>query len=69
MATTRRDGAARLSRYLRGRGSQQTKTEIALLFDLSIEQLRHLETGRRKPTLAQACALEDYAEIPIRSWL
>lgn len=50
-------------------GTETTKTEIAAALGMSIEQLRHIEAGRRSPTLSQAVALEDGLRIPVRFWL
>lgn len=61
------NGSRLLARAVKG--SAQTKTELAAELGISIEQLRHIETGRRKPTLPQACALEDHLAIPIRAWV
>ena len=47
----------------------ETKTELADSLGMSLAQLRHIEAGRRKPTLPQAIALEDHLKIPIRVWL
>lgn len=46
----------------------ESKTETAEGLGMSVEQLRHIETGRRTPTLPQAIVLEDKLLIPIRSW-
>ncbi len=45
------------------------KTTLAERMGMTVEQLRHIESGRRGPTLAQAVALEDHLKIPIRAWL
>lgn len=46
-----------------------SKTEIAKSLGISLGQLRHLETGRRRPLLPAAIALEDHLKIPIRAWV
>lgn len=48
--------------------SEASKTEIAKSLGISLGQLRHLETGRRRPLLPAAVAIEDELQIPIRSW-
>lgn len=47
----------------------ETKTVLAESLGMTLAQLRHIEAGRRRPTLPQAVALEDELQIPIRSWL
>lgn len=49
--------------------SDLSKTEFADSVGILLNQLRHIEVGRRIPTLPQAIALEDHLEIPIRAWL
>jgi DNA-binding transcriptional regulator YiaG len=49
--------------------SEVSKTELAASLGISLGHLRHLETGRRRPLLPAAVALEDKLQIPIRSWL
>ncbi len=49
--------------------TELTKTRLAECLGMTVEQLRHIEAGRRRPTLDQAVALEDELEIPIRAWL
>ena len=50
-------------------GLDATKTKVAGLLGMTVEQLRHIEAGRRRPTLAQALAIEDVLSIPARSWI
>jgi transcriptional regulator with XRE-family HTH domain len=47
----------------------RTKSEVAEDLGMSLGQLRHIEAGRRLPTLEQAIALEDILMIPVRHWL
>lgn len=49
--------------------SELSKTEFADSVGILLNQLRHIEVGRRIPTLPQAVALEDRLKIPIRAWL
>lgn len=65
------NGAELLKRRLEElQKEDSTKTEIAKSCGMSVEQLRHIEAGRRSPTLAQALAIEDqFPEISARSWL
>lgn len=60
-------GPAELTRYLDQYDG--TKTELAAEAGISLGQLRHLATGRRRPTLAQAVQIEDTIGIPVRSWV
>jgi hypothetical protein len=46
-----------------------SRTSFATGVGMSIGQLRHIVSGRRKPTIRQAIAIEDEHGIPIRSWL
>lgn len=49
--------------------SDLSKTEFADSVGILLNQLRHIEVGRRVPTLPQAIALEDHLKIPIRAWV
>lgn len=49
--------------------AEASKTEIAKSLGISLGQLRHIETGRRRPLLPAAVALEDELNIPIRAWV
>ena len=66
MAKPRRDGRQQLTRWLEA--SPESKTDTATDLGMSVEQLRHIESGRRKPTLPQAVAFEDQLGIPVRAW-
>lgn len=46
-----------------------TKTALASRLGMSIEQLRHIEAGRRQPTLTQAVAIRDKLSIPVTAWV
>tara|TARA_R110002020_G_scaffold473082_1_gene701857 strand:- start:100 stop:315 length:216 start_codon:yes stop_codon:yes gene_type:complete len=46
-----------------------TKKRVAAAMQMSIEQLQHLLTGRRMPTLFQAVMIEREFGIPPSSWL
>jgi DNA-binding XRE family transcriptional regulator len=68
MADSRRKTPTRiLAQAIEGRDG--TKTEIAASIGMTVEQLRHIEAGRRQPILTQAIAIEDEFEIPARSWV
>ncbi len=70
MAKARRIGPNLLTRAItEATETDSTKTELARGLGMTVEQLRHIEAGRRRPTLDQAVALEDELEIPIRAWL
>ena len=45
-----------------------TKTELAKSLGMSLGQLRHLETGRRRPLLPAAVAIEEKLGIPVNAW-
>lgn len=62
------DGPRLLAERIDQRG-KQTKTEIADLCGMTIEQLRHVVAERRRPTLAQAVSIETRLGIPIRAWI
>jgi len=47
----------------------ENKTALATRLGMSIEQLRHITSGRRPPTLRQAVAIEALTEIPPRLWV
>ncbi len=47
---------------------RNTKTELAESLGMSLSQLRHLETGRRRPLLPVAVVLEEKLGIPVRAW-
>ena len=66
MATKRQHGRRLLARAIKG--FDGSRTEFAAAIEMSVEQLRHIEAGRRQPTLPQSIQLEDTYEIPIRSW-
>lgn len=46
-----------------------TKRKVARALQMSVEQLQHLITGRRTPTLFQAVMVEREFGIPPSSWL
>ena len=46
-----------------------TKRRVAVAMQMSSEQLQHLITGRRTPTLFQAVMIEREFDIPPSSWL
>ena len=48
--------------------SDLNKTQIAESVGISLNQLRHLETGRRRPLLPAAVRIEDVLGIPVCSW-
>jgi len=48
--------------------SEITKTELAESLGMSPGQLRHLETGRRRPLLPAAVAIEEKLGIPVHAW-
>ncbi len=57
---------------LRGRLEEleSSKTDIAKSCGMTGQQLRHIESGRRSPTLAQAFAIEErFPEIAAKSWV
>ncbi len=62
----RRDGRQQLARAIKDFNGN--RTEFAAERGMSVEQLRHIDSGRRPPTVEQAIAFEDKDGIPIRSW-
>ena len=46
-----------------------SKRDVAAAMQISPEQLHHLISGRRRPTLFQAVMIEREFEIPPSSWL
>lgn len=48
--------------------SEITKTEFAESLGISPGQLKHFETGRRRPLLPDAVAIEEKLGIPIHAW-
>ncbi len=49
--------------------AKTTKTDFARGLGMTLEQLRHIETGRRRPTLEQGEAIRRRLKIPVRAWL
>jgi len=45
------------------------KTTLAKALGMTVEQLRHLTSGRRPPTLRQAVRIEKLTKIPPRFWV
>ena len=45
------------------------KSSLAKALGMTVEQLRHITSGRRPPTLKQAARIEKLTKIPPRFWV
>lgn len=61
-------GRVQLGRYIKAH-PEIARGDLARKCGMTIQQLGHLVTGRRRATLRQAVSFEDRLSIPVRAWL
>lgn len=67
MAKSQKSGTYLIDEYLVKHGLQSQ--ELAERCEMTKQQMCHIRSGRRKPTLSQAAALKRVCRIPIDAWL